>query len=66
MANRRVRKKLKLQARGTYHRADQWYLDQCHRRVLWCADELRLAIERHIGEPVDRATFLADLGVARG
>ena len=35
-----LRKRVKLQAKGTYHRADQWWLDRSRKRVIESADRL--------------------------
>lgn len=63
--NRRACKKLKLQARGTYHRADQWAINQSAKRVWAVCAQFCTAVEHYTGQPCPVAETMQSLGFAR-
>lgn len=63
--NRRARKKLKLQARGTYHRADQWRLDKQALRCWAAGVDFCRALEAHTGKPCEVEPLMQGLGFIR-
>lgn len=54
--NRKHRKKAKLQARGTYHRSNQWKIDRARKGVIRAAHSLA----RHLG--ITGEQLLSDIG----
>ncbi len=62
MSNRRARKKLKLQTKGTYHRADQWWLDRAATRIWLIGEGFCRAIERYTGRPCPVVEMMLGFG----
>lgn len=62
MTTRQLRKKAKLEAKGTYLRRGHWYSKLLERNVIDCARSLAHSISRHTGNPCDFREILRECG----